>query len=137
MPNPLPIINLAFNSPSKYTILQALDGAPDCIIHSIDVKEVCNGVVHPVTKETITKYTKLLHDPVLSPIWVPTMSKELQRLAQGKEGTTVGTNTIFFLSHENIRHIPKDRTVTYVSIVINHWPQKDDPNRVHITVGGN
>jgi hypothetical protein len=65
------------------------------------------------------------------------MSKELHRLAQEKEGITVGTNTIFFLFHDKIRRIPKDRTVIYACIVIDHWPQKDDPNHVHITIGGN
>ena len=65
------------------------------------------------------------------------MSKELHRLAQGKEGVTVGTNTIFYLTHDEIRRIPKDRTVTYTRIVINHRPQKDNPNQVRITVGGN
>ena len=70
-------------------------------------------------------------------LWVPAMSKELHRLAQGKEGVTVGTNTIFYLTHDEIRCIPKDRTVTYARIVIDHRPKKDDPNRVRITVGGN
>jgi hypothetical protein len=89
-----------------------------------------------MTKETITKYTKLMNNPVLSPLWVPAMSKELHRLVQGKEGTTVATNTIFFLSHDKIRRIPKDCTITYARIIIEHWPQKDDPNRICITVGG-
>ncbi len=131
------VINLAFNSPPMYTILQALTGSPDCILYSIDIEEVCNGVVHPVTKKIITKYTKLMHNPVLSPLWVPAMSKELHRLVQGQVGTTVGTHTIFFISHNKFRHIPKDRTVTYACIVIDHWPQKDDPNSARITVGGN
>ena len=65
------------------------------------------------------------------------MSKELHRLAQGKEGVTVGTNTVFYLTHDEIRRIPKDRMVTYAQIVIDHRPQKDDPNQVRITVGGN
>ena len=112
------VINLAFNS----TIPQALAGSPNRILHSINIKEVYNGVVHPVTKETITKYTKLMNDPVLSPLWVPAMSKELHWLAQGKEGTTVGTNIIFILPHDEIRCIPKDRIVTYARIVIDHWP---------------
>jgi hypothetical protein len=90
------VINLAFNSPPTYTIQQTLSRSPDCILHSIVIKEVCNRVAHPVTKETITKYTNLMNNPVLSPLWVPAMSKELHRLVQGKEGTTVGTNTIFF-----------------------------------------
>ena len=48
-----------------------------------------------------------------------------------------GTNTVKFLTHEEIRRIPPDRTVTYARIVIDYRPQKDDPNRVRITVGGN
>jgi hypothetical protein len=131
------VINLAFNSPPKYTIPQALDGLPDHILHSIDIKEVCNRVVHFVTRETIMKYTKIMHNPVLSPLWVPAMSKELHRLAQVRVGTNVGTNTIFFLPPGKIRCIPKDCTVTYVRIVIDHQPQKDDPNHVRITIGGN
>jgi hypothetical protein len=131
------VINLAFNSLPTYTIPQALSRSPDCILHSTDIKEVCNGVVHPMTKKTITKYTKLMNDPVFSPLWAPAMSKEFHRVAQGKEGTTVATNTILFLSHDKIRRIPKDRTLTYVCIVIDHWPQKDDPSRVCITVGRN
>jgi hypothetical protein len=65
------------------------------------------------------------------------MSKEIHRLAQGKEGITKGTNTIFFLSHKEIRLIPANQRVMYTRIVIDYWPQKDDPNRVRITVGGN
>ncbi len=65
------------------------------------------------------------------------MLKELHCLTQGKEGVTVGTNTIVFLIHDKIRYIPNDRTVTYARIVIDHRPQKDDPNQVRITVGGN
>jgi hypothetical protein len=51
------VINLAFNSPPKYTIPQALAGLPDCILHNIDIKEVCNKVVHPVTKGSQHPYT--------------------------------------------------------------------------------
>ncbi len=65
------------------------------------------------------------------------MSKEVHPLAQGKPGITNGTNTIFFLSPKQVWYIPTDRTVMYGQIVINHWPQKEDPNSVRITVGGN
>jgi hypothetical protein len=78
----------------------------------IDMEELCFGVVHPITKETITQYKKLQHDPNLKAVWAPAMSKEIHRLAQGKEGVTKGTNTIFFLSHKEI-HIPANRTITY------------------------
>jgi hypothetical protein len=98
---------------------------------------MCNGVVHPVTKETITKYAKLIADPILRDVWMKAMAKELYRLSAGRIGVTTGTNTIHFLSHDEIRNIPNARTVTYARIVVDHRPQKEDPNRVRITVGGN
>ncbi len=64
-------------------------------------------------KETITKYTKLMDDLNLKDLWVPAMLRELHHLAQSKEGFTVSTNTTFYLTHDKIRCIPKDRTVTY------------------------
>eukprot|EP00804_Cyclotella_cryptica_P000710 CCRYP_000992-RB/>CCRYP_000992-RB protein AED:0.38 eAED:0.38 QI:0/0/0/1/0/0/2/0/263 len=55
-------------------------------------------------------------------VWTQAMCKELGRLAQGWDGST-GTDTIFFIHlRQNCRRLP---------------PQKDDPNRVRITVGGN
>ena len=36
-----------------------------------------------------------------------------------------------------IDNIPSDRIVTYTRIVVDFRPQKSDPNRVHITYGGN
>jgi hypothetical protein len=70
-------------------------------------------------------------------LWVPAMSKELHRLAQGKPSVTKMTNIICFLSHDKIQRIPKDRTITCAHVVIDHQPQKEDPNRVRITNGGN
>ncbi len=103
----------------------------------IDIEEYCYGIVHPVTKETITHYRKLIKDPLLKDLLTKAMSKELHRLAQGCPGVTKGTNTIIYLSHADICKIPQDRTITYTRIVIDHRPQKEDPNRVRITVVGN
>ena len=64
------------------------------------------------------------------------MCKEIGRLAQGYDNTA-GTNTIMFMAREDIKNIPKDRTVTYAHIVVDYRPQKTDPNRVRITAGGN
>ena len=36
-------------------------------------EKVANGVVHPVTKETITKYKKLIEDPLLREMWAKAM----------------------------------------------------------------
>ena len=67
--------------------------------------------------------------------------KELINTAQGySDGKNVnvkGTNTVKFLTHAEIAAIPDDRTVTYARVVIDYHGQKDDPNRVRITVVGN
>jgi hypothetical protein len=42
-----------------------------------------------------------------------------------------------FLDHQGVRNIPKDRTITYARVVVDYRPQKANPNRVRITVGGN
>ena len=83
----------------------------------------CNAVVHPVTGETITKYKKLIVDDVTRPVWEESMCKELGRLAQGYDKTK-GTNTVYFMKKEDIKHIPKDRTITYARIVVDYRPQK-------------
>ena len=64
------------------------------------------------------------------------MAKELGQLAQGFDGTK-GTKTKFFIIHDEIKRIQRDWTVTYACTVVYYRPQKDDPNRVCITVGGN
>jgi hypothetical protein len=103
----------------------------------VDIEDYYFDVFHPITKQTITQYCKLQHNPDLKDLWVPAISKEIHHLAQGKPGVTKATNTLFFLSHDKIQRIPKDRTITYARVVINHQPQKEDPNRVRITVGRN
>jgi hypothetical protein len=79
----------------------------------------------------------LQHDPNLKHLWAPAIKKEVHQLAQGQPGITNGTNTIFFLSPKEVCYIPTNRTVTHAQVVINHRPQKEDPNRVRITVGSN
>ena len=64
------------------------------------------------------------------------MCIELGQLSQGYKYTK-GTNTIKFLTHDKIRHIPSNCTVAYVRIVVGYQPQKEDPNCVRITVGDN
>ena len=46
-------------------------------------------------------------------------------------------DSLIVLNHKEIRNIPTDRTVTYANIVVDYRPQKEDPNRVRITAGGN
>ena len=103
---------------------------------SLELEEVANGMVHPVTKETITKYKKLIDDPLMRLVWSKAMCKELGRLYQGF-GYTEGTNTMRFLYINGIRNIQRDRVVTYARILVDYRSHKKDPNRVRITAGGN
>jgi hypothetical protein len=95
-----------------------------------------NAVIDPNTGRTLS-YENLIKNPKTRDLWSNAMTKELARLAQGIEGLTVGTNTVVYLTHDEIKNIPKDRTVTYARTVVDYRPQKADPNRVRITVGGN
>ena len=81
-------------------------------------------------------YEKLLKNPETRKVWSRAMCKELGRLAQGFE-TTEGTNTFFFLTLDQIKNIPKGKTVTYARIVANYRPQKNDSLYIQLKVGGN
>ena len=85
----------------------------------MDPEHVANGVVHPVTKENITKYKNLINDTLLRDTWLEGMCKELGRLAQGY-GDVKGTDTLRFMSLDEIKNIPKDRVVTYARIVVDY-----------------
>ena len=50
---------------------------------------------------------------------------------------TAGTDSLFVMTHKEIRNIPKDRTVTYVRMVVDYRTQKPYTNRVRITAEGN
>ena len=41
------------------------------------------------------------------------------------------------MTHAKIWNIPKNQTVTYVRVVVDFRPQKEDPHRIRITAGGN
>eukprot|EP00804_Cyclotella_cryptica_P029536 CCRYP_020583-RA/>CCRYP_020583-RA protein AED:0.35 eAED:0.26 QI:0/-1/0/1/-1/1/1/0/1386 len=106
--------------------------------YDVNIDHFCNGVQHPTTGETITKYQKLINIPQMKEVWTTAFGKEFGNLAQGDNKTgEKGTDSIFVMSHEAIAAIPKGRTVTYGRIVIDFRPQKADPNRVRITAGGN
>ena len=68
-------------------------------------EEVANGVVHPITKEAITKYKKLVDDSLMRLVWSKAMCEELGRMCQGFEDTE-GTNNMRFLDIKRISNIP-------------------------------
>ena len=77
----------------------------------------------------------MIDESLLCDVWMKAMCVKLGCLAQGY-GNSKGTDTINFMSLDEIPNISKDRTVTQVRIVVDSRKQKKDPNRVRITVGG-
>ena len=49
--------------------------------HPVELEEMANGVVHPVTKETMTKYAKIIQVPDLREVWLAAMCKESGRIS--------------------------------------------------------
>ncbi len=102
-----------------------------------NVKHFANPMVHPVTGETISSYKKAIMDPRIADVWATAFGKEFGGMAQGDNKTnTRGTNAIFVMTHDDISHL-KGQRYTYARIVLDHRPQKADPNRIRITAGGN
>ena len=68
--------------------------------------------------------------------WGKGHANEVGRLAPGLPGIVEGTDTVKFIPKGDI---PADRLkyCTYSWIVCNVRPEKEDPIRVRITVGGN
>ena len=64
------------------------------------LEEVANDVVHPDTKETITRYIQLINYTVLRVVWLKAMCIELGRLSNGYKDTK-GTQTIHYMNHSN------------------------------------
>jgi hypothetical protein len=95
-------------------------------------------MIHPVIGATISSYCKLMNNPTTAEILMTAFGKDFGGMSQGnnKMGQK-GTNAMFVMSPSNIPLIPKDRIITYTRVVINHRPQKEDPNCIRITAGGN
>jgi hypothetical protein len=98
-----------------------------------------NPMVHPIMGETISSYKKLMHDPATAEVWQTAFGKEFGGMCQGDNKTgQKGTNAMFVMTHDEIAHaLRAKRLFTYGNPVIDHRPQKEDPNRIRITAGGN
>jgi hypothetical protein len=89
--------------------------------------------------ETISSYKRLMNDPETAEVWKTAFGKDFGRMTQGDDKTGLnGTNSVFVMTHTEI-DIAKaaGHTWTYARIIVDHRPQKEDPNRIRITSGGN
>ena len=78
----------------------------------------------------------LLANPKYKDLWGKSYVTELGHLAQGIPGKSPGTNTIMFIGRDDVP-IDRRRDITYSRVCVNYRPEKADPNRTRLTVGGN
>eukprot|EP00804_Cyclotella_cryptica_P027183 CCRYP_017172-RA/>CCRYP_017172-RA protein AED:0.35 eAED:0.35 QI:0/0/0/1/1/1/2/0/356 len=98
-------------------------------------RDALSAILDTDTGELL-EYRHLIKNPQYCTIWKNAYGKELGRLAQGIPGTVKGTNTIVFIAYNKIP-LQRCTDVTYGCVVANYRPEKEDPYRIRLTVGGN
>jgi hypothetical protein len=79
-----------------------------------------------------------MHDPATADIWQTAFGKDFGGMAQGDNKTGQNTNAMFVMNHDKIKTVLKaGKKFTYANPVVDHRPQKADPNLICITAGGN
>jgi hypothetical protein len=79
-----------------------------------------------------------MKDPDNAEIWITAFGNDFGGMSQGNNKTgQKGTNAMFVMSPSDILLIPKDPIITYTRVVVDHRQQKEDPNHIRITGGGN
>jgi hypothetical protein len=97
--------------------------------------KVAGAVMDEETGDML-EYRHLIKRPKYQDTWSKAFGKEIGRLAQDQKGVVEGTNSIFFIPYDEV---PGDRRkdITYARICADYRPEKSDPNRIRITLGGN
>ena len=91
-------------------------------------------ITHSETGKSM-EYKDLITDPSTRDTWLRSAANEFGCLAQGLSNNRVEpTNTIFFIPRSKV---PKDKRPTYARFFCSYRPQKAEPYRTRITVGGN
>ncbi len=104
----------------------------------VNYKHHAMPMINPMTGELISSYKRLMNNPDTAEVWMTAFGKDFGGMSQGDNKTgQKWSDAMFVMSPQDIPNIPKDRVVTYARVVINHCPQKTDPNRIRITAGGN
>ncbi len=119
------------------------DFVPDPQVTGDHLSPVAFPVLDAATGQYL-EHRQLRRHPTHKTTWDTSYVNELGRLCQGvgrsptdpSKPRVAGTDTFRPIHH---RDIPHDRLsdVTYTRVVCEVCPQKDDPNRTRITIGGN
>ncbi len=86
-----------------------------CVLMKYTVKQLApnfehyaNPMVHPITRETISSYKKLMNDLATAVIWQTAFGKDFGGMAQGDNKTSQkGTNAILVMNHNKIKTVLK------------------------------
>ena len=115
----------------------AFDTRAEATKQYLDKLRVVANAVLDVDSGKMLEYRQLLKHPTMKNDWAHSSANEFGRLFQGIGGRIAKpTNTCFFIhKHE----VPQDRfkEVTYGKFVCSVRPQKAEPFRTRLTLGGN
>ena len=99
----------------------------DCVAPNFSAQHIYNSAGKQQTLDA------LLASPNGDERWLPALSNEWGRLAQGNIRGVESTDTIDFIP---VTDVPLTKKVTYASFACDHRPLKDEQWRVRIVVGG-
>jgi hypothetical protein len=113
-------------------LLKQIDGFGPSALSALD----------PTTGDFL-EHRQLRRDPRYKAVWDNFYANELGRLCQGiGSGNTPtkqqigGTNTFFLIDYPDIP-LHKCKEICHTMVVCEVRPEKDDPDRIRITIGGN
>jgi hypothetical protein len=100
------------------------------------------SVLDPFTGELL-EHRQLCRDPRYKATWDTSYANELGCLCQGiglgstpNSQRVAGTNTFFLIDYQDIPS-HKRKGICHTTVVCEVCPEKDDPDRTRITIGGN
>jgi hypothetical protein len=100
------------------------------------------SVLDPTTSNML-EHCQLRRDPWYKTTWDTLYANELGRLCQGigsgeapSSKRSASTNTFFCINYYNIL-LHKKKEICHTVVVFEVHPDKEDPNRTRITIGGN
>jgi hypothetical protein len=128
------LIDDLYHNATHFILLKMCHNPSDCV----NYKHPTMPMIHPATGESISSYKHLMNDPATAEVWMTTFAKDSCSMSQSDNKTgQKGTNTMFVMLPLDVPNIPKDRVIIYARVIVNHCPQKEDPNCIRITAGGN
>ena len=101
-------------------------------IHSSSLSQLAFHVCDDNRKKLTVD--QLINGPDAYTRWMPALSNEWGRLAQGNNAGVQATDTLNFIPFSQV---PSNKLVTHATFACDHRPLKSEPWRICLVVGGN